>query len=59
MKPRTAKIMTEYPEVSKLYRVHPWNLVHVPPSFIPSGPPAPIAVQLTLPAKSTLPPAGN
>jgi coproporphyrinogen III oxidase len=25
MKPATAKIMTEYPEVGKLYRVHPWN----------------------------------
>jgi hypothetical protein len=31
-------IMTEYPEVDKLYRVHPWNVVHVPPSFIPSAP---------------------
>jgi hypothetical protein len=38
MKPGTAKIMMEYPEVGKLYRVHPWNIVHVPPSFIPSGP---------------------
>jgi hypothetical protein len=37
MRPGTAKITTEYPEVGKLYRVHPWNIVHVPPSFIPSG----------------------
>ena len=37
MKPGTAKIMTECPEVGKLYRVDPWN-THVPPSFMASGP---------------------
>ena len=30
----TAKIVTEYPELGKLYRVHPWNIVHVPLGFI-------------------------
>jgi hypothetical protein len=28
MKPGTAKIMMEYPEVGKLYSVHLWNIVH-------------------------------
>jgi hypothetical protein len=42
MKPGTAKIMTEYPEVGRLYRVHPWNVVHVAASFIPSGPLRPL-----------------
>jgi hypothetical protein len=33
----TAKIMTEYPEVGKLYRVRPWNIVHLPLGFILPG----------------------
>jgi hypothetical protein len=37
MKPRTAKIMTEYPEVGKLYRVHPWKIVYEPLGFILPG----------------------
>jgi hypothetical protein len=37
IKPGTAKVMTEYPEAGKLYRVHPWNIVHVPLGFILPG----------------------
>jgi hypothetical protein len=33
----TAKIVTEYPELGKLYRVYPWNIVHVPLGFIVPG----------------------
>ena len=33
MKPGTGKIMTEYPEVGKLYRVYPWNAVNAPPGI--------------------------
>jgi hypothetical protein len=33
----TAKIVTEHPELGKLYRVHPWNIIHVPLGFIVPG----------------------
>jgi hypothetical protein len=33
----TAKIVTEYPELGKLYHVHPWNIVHAPLGFIVPG----------------------